>query len=106
MSPSIRDYNMQKATDLEVFASAAEEDRIRFSADTDFDTPRRGPCRHVPANGRLPSTTVGLARVSRLEPFGEPGHTENICGRLHFRATVAKTIILTAGYQIHLNVED
>jgi predicted nuclease of predicted toxin-antitoxin system len=28
----IRDYHMQKATDLEVFACAAEEDRILISA--------------------------------------------------------------------------
>ena len=29
----IRDYNMRKATDLEVFARAAEEDRILISSD-------------------------------------------------------------------------
>lgn len=34
----IRDYNMQKATDLEVVARAAEEGRILVSADTDFGT--------------------------------------------------------------------
>jgi predicted nuclease of predicted toxin-antitoxin system len=32
----IRDYNMQKTTDLEVFARASEEGRTLVSADTDL----------------------------------------------------------------------
>ena len=34
----IRNYHLQKGTDPEVFARAAEEDRILISADSDFRT--------------------------------------------------------------------
>jgi predicted nuclease of predicted toxin-antitoxin system len=34
----VQDYHMQKATDLEIFARATEEDRIVISSDTDFGT--------------------------------------------------------------------
>src|SRR5271156_4547829 len=57
-----KDYNPQKATDLEVFALAAEKDRILVSANTDFwhlvDLARAGDYRQYSAPLKCPDETV------------------------------------------------
>jgi uncharacterized protein (DUF433 family) len=61
----IRDYSMQKATDLEVFARAAKEDRFLISADNRFwhvtsFAQRRKAIRHS-ASPRIQSSRASIA---------------------------------------------